>query len=95
MARYRVGHDIGAGWIARRDDGTFYWSGDSSTKSAHLFPNYRTAKEALDSMPDEKRSYGESYRGKVHFMRFYDSDEHFEREQAYLAEKRQLREWGH
>lgn len=93
MARYRVSHDLDRTWITKKADGTFCWAEDY--KSAELFPNYKAARAALDSMPDEMRLYNESYKRKVRFMKFYDSDEHFKQEQEYLENKRTLRDWGY
>lgn len=92
MARYRISHDLDRTWIGKKPDGTYHWV---DYKNAFLFPNYKAAKEALYSMPDERRMYGESFRTKVHYMKFYDSDEHFKQEQAYLENKRVLRSWGY
>lgn len=96
MARYRVSHDIDRDtWIAKNPDGTFRWATGEGYKAAHLFPNYKAARAALDSLPEEKRMYNESYKKRVHFMKFYDNEEHMKREDAYRENKRILRDWGH
>lgn len=96
MARYRIAHYPSRDtWLCRSDDGSFYWKESCKASEAHLFPNYRQARAALDSMPDEKLMYGESYKTKCLFMKFYDSKEHFEQEQEYLADRRVLRDWGY
>lgn len=95
MARYQVAHDLDRTWICRLEDGTFYWGSEGSSKGAHLFPNFKAAKAALDSLPDEKRMYGFSYRQRVSFMKSYDSDEHFEREMADRDSRRFLRNAGY
>lgn len=95
MARYRVSHAVTRNtWIHKNPDGTFRW--DEGSKQAELFPNYKTAKAALDSLPIEKLMYNVDYRTKCTFMKFYDSDEHYKQEQAYYLEnKRLLRDWGY
>lgn len=92
MAKYRVSHDIDRTWICRDPDGKYTWG---LLKDAVLFPNYRTAKAALDSMPDEKRMYNELYRKRCYFMKFYDSVEDMRREDEYKANKRLLESWGY
>ena len=95
MARYRVAHyPLSGVWLAKNADGSFEWKEDGS-KEAYLFPNYKTARAALDTLPDETLMYGESYKRKCLFIKFYDSDEHFKQEQEYLANKRILRSWGY
>jgi hypothetical protein len=82
--------------MCKNEDGTFFWyTGEDAIKKSHLFQNYKEAKAALDSLPDEKLMYNESYKKKCTFMKFYDNDEHYKREQAYLEDKRVLRSWGY
>ena len=95
MARYRVGHDLDRTWICKADDGSFYWGNPKSLKDSVLFPNYQAAKAALESLPDETRMYGVSYRRKVMFMKFYDSEEHREREEEARKTRRFLRNAGY
>jgi hypothetical protein len=97
MARYRLAHyPRRSTWMCKNEDGSFFWyEGDDASKKAHQFDNYKQARAALDSLPDEKLMYGESYKKRVIFMKFYDSDEHYKQEQAYLDNKRTLRSWGY
>jgi hypothetical protein len=94
MARYRVAHYPRRNtWLAYKEDGSFYWQ--EGIKGSHLFPNYKSARDALDTLPDEKLMYGESYKLRCTFMKFYDSNEHFKQEQEYLYNKRLLRSFGY
>lgn len=91
MARYKIAHDLDRTWVSKDEYGFYYW-GDSYS-SATLFPNYKAAKTALETLPVEKRMYGFPY--KPLFMKFYDSGEHFKQEQEYLSNKRILRDMGY
>jgi hypothetical protein len=97
MARYHIAHfPRSKTWMCKNEDGAFFWyEGDDAYKKAHKFDNYKQARAALDTLPDEKLMYGESYKTKCHFMKSYDSDEQFKQEQAYLENKRTLRSWGY
>lgn len=92
MARYRVAHDIDRTWLCESESGELYWGPYEESK---LYRNFKTARAALDMSPNEPRMYGESLHTKARFMKFYDSNEHFEKERKYLENKRLLRDWGH
>lgn len=66
MARYKVGHDLDRTFIGKGENGNWDWV---PYAQAFKFANYFRAKEALLSMPDEKRMYGFSYRPKCIFMK--------------------------
>jgi hypothetical protein len=89
MARYRIAHDLDRTWLSKKEDGTFFWG---EYEGCELFPNYKKAKEALDSVPVEMRMYNTPY--KPRFMKFYDSEEHRKKEEAYRDNMRLLRAWG-
>lgn len=84
MARYEISHDLDKKWICEKDN-AFYW-GDR--KDVYRFSNYKKALEAVLSLPDEKRMYGVSYRTRIHYMKFHDSEEHRKSEARYLEAKR-------
>lgn len=86
MARYKIAHDLNRTWLCRDGNG-FKW-GDY--ENATLFPNYKEAKRALDTMPEERRMYNAPY--KPAFMKFYDSEKHLEQEREYLKIKRFYRD---
>lgn len=97
MAQYRVAHDLDRdSWINLTTDSDrevkYAW-GPYETR--YTFPNYQSARAALDSLPDEKRMYGESYKKRVKFMKHWDSSAEMEREMRYLDNKRLLRNWGY
>ena len=90
MARYRIAHDLDRTWLTKQPDGSFHWA--PNYEAAELFPNYRKARAALETVPVEKRMYGFPY--KPLFMKFYDSEQHREQEEAYKANLKLLRDWG-
>lgn len=65
MARYKVAHDLHPRtWIGLDSEGKWAWL---PYEQAYKFQNYFKAKEALDSLPVERRMYGFPY--KPHFMK--------------------------
>lgn len=66
MARYKVVHDLHRTWICKNKDETYYWG---PYENSFKFQNYFKAKAAVDSLPDEKRMYGESYKKRIHYMK--------------------------
>lgn len=89
MARYRIAHDVDRTWLCWDDQTQKYFWGLYA--SASLFLNYKDARAALDTMSVEKRIYGFPYEPK--FMKFYDNDDHYKRENEYLANKRLQSSW--
>lgn len=96
MARYKIAHyPKSQTWLCEIDGKYQWYTGEDAVRKAHRFQNYKEARAALDTLPDEILMYGESYKMKCHFMKFYDSDEHFKQEMQHLRDKRLLRSWGY
>lgn len=72
MARYKVAHDLDRTWVGRGPNGEWAWV---PYERAFKFSNYFKAREAVDSMPDEKRVYGFSYKQRINFMKVEYTDE--------------------
>lgn len=96
MARYHISHYPRRNTWLCEIDGKYQWyTGLDAYKKSYRFPNYKEARAALDTLPDEKLMYGESYKMKCYFMKSYDSDEHFKQEMQHLRDKRLLRDFGY
>ena len=85
MSRYEVAHDCDGTWICKNINGTFYWG---NRNDVYRFKNFKEANKAVLSLPDEIRLYGVSYRKRIKYMKFYDSEEHRNSEIEYINAKR-------
>lgn len=94
MARYRLFHPFSPRtWVCENPDGSYSWREVKNFKESKLFPNFKAAKAAFDSMPIEYAMYHDPI--KPHYMKFFDSPEQREREEKYQENMRLLRQWGH
>lgn len=96
MARYHISHYPKHNtWLCKTGTQFYWYTGEDAHRKAHRFQNYKEARAALDTLPDEKLMYGESYKMKCHFMKSYDSAEHFKNEMESIRSRRLLRSWGY